>query len=132
MNNFAVVCASGSLRVGLGDEDQLTHFRHRWTDGGVDVAAGFTGAHLLHLAVAACVLNDVHREADKLGVPIDGVRVHAEGAFGEDWSSTGITYRVEVDSPADPAGIEQLIDIVDQLAEIPRAIRAGAPVTRLP
>lgn len=125
-----MVCASGSLREGLGDEDQLTHFSHRWTDGGVDVAASFTGAHVLHLAVAACVLNDLHREAGKLGVPIDGVRVAAEGRFGDDWSSTGITYRVQVDSPADAAGIEQLIEIVDQLAEIPRAIRAGAPVTR--
>ena len=35
----------------------------------------FTGGHLLHLAVAACVLNDMHREAQSRGVPIDGVLV---------------------------------------------------------
>jgi hypothetical protein len=28
---------------------------HRWTPGGVTVEAGFTGGHLLHLAVAGCV-----------------------------------------------------------------------------
>ncbi len=132
MSNFAVVCASGSLRERLAGHDHVTHFSHRWTEGGVDVAAGFTGAHVLHLAVAACVLNDLHREAQSRGVPINGVRVEAQGEFGEDWASTGITYRVEVDSPADPAGIEELITLVDQLAEIPRAIRAGAPVARTP
>lgn len=132
MNNFAAVCASGSLRQRLAGHDEVTHFSHRWTEGGVDVAASFTGAHVLHLAVAACVLNDVHREAQSRGVPIDGVLVEAEGGFGEDWRSSGITYRVEVDSPADPAGIQELITLVDQLAEIPRAIRAGAPVNRTP
>lgn len=130
MSNFAVVCASGSLRGSL-DGEPVTHFSHRWTEGGVDALATFTGAHLLHLAVAACILNDVHREADGRGVPLDGVRVEADGEFGEDWSSTGISYRIEVDSAADPAGIAELIAIVDHLAEIPRAVRAGITVTRV-
>jgi hypothetical protein len=105
-------------------------FSHRWTEVGVDIAASFTGAHVLHLTVAACVLNELHREAQSRGVPIDGVLIEAHGGFVEDWRSSGITYRVEVDSPADPAGIEELIMLVNQLAEIPRAIRSGAPVTR--
>jgi hypothetical protein len=46
-------------------------FPHRWTPGGVTVEADFTGAHLLHLAAAGCVLNDVYREA-ALGIGIDG------------------------------------------------------------
>lgn len=129
MSNYAVTCASGSLRSRL-DGRPVTHFDHRWTDGGVDVLASFTGAHLLHLSVAACVLNDLHREADGRGVPLDGVLVEAEGDFGDDWSSTGITYRVEVDSPADPSGIADLKALVDQIAEIPRAVRAGTTVAR--
>src|SRR6478609_2658137 len=61
----------------------------------------FTGAHLLHLAAAGCVLNDVYREAERLGVPIDGVRVTASGGFDTDtWQSTGISYAVDIDSPA--------------------------------
>ncbi|MFT4109429.1 OsmC family protein [Propionicimonas sp.] len=130
MSNFAVVCASGSFRDRLAGHEGVTHFGHRWTDGGVDVAAGLTGAHVLHLAVAVCVLNDLYREAQDCGIPVDGVRVEAEGEFDEDWSSTGITYRVDVDSPADLARVEDLIALVDQIAEIPRAIRAGAAVTR--
>lgn len=90
MSNYAVACASGSLRSRL-DGQPVTHLDHRWTDAGVDVLASFTGAHLLHLAVAACVLNDLHREADARGFPLNGVLVEAEGDFGDDWSSTGIT-----------------------------------------
>ncbi|MCA0295218.1 MAG: OsmC family protein [Actinobacteria bacterium] len=131
MDRYQVVCASGTLRNGLPDGAPITHFDHRWTDGGVDAAAGFTGAHVLHLAVAACVLNDLYHEAATLGIPLDGVRVDAEGAFDDNWASTGITYRVEVDSPADSERIKDLIAIVDRVAEIPRALRAGAPVTRV-
>lgn len=128
MNEFPVECATGSLR--LGDRVATSHFAHRWTDEGVDVTAGFTGAELLHVAVAACVLNDLYREAEKLGIALAGVRVQATGGFNSDWASTGIDYHVEVDSPADPASITHLVELVDELAEIPRAVRAGAPVRR--
>lgn len=128
MNEFPVECSTGSLR---GSTHATTsHFSHRWTAEGVDVAAGFTGAELLHVAVAACVLNDLYREAGKLGIPLDGVCVQASGGFTAEWASTGIGYRVEIDSPADPASIARLIDLVDELAEIPRAVRVGAPVCR--
>jgi hypothetical protein len=59
----------------------------------VTVRADFTGAHLLHLAVAGCVLNDLYREAAGLGV--------------------------------------ELLAVVDRVAEIPRAVRAGAAVGRV-
>jgi uncharacterized OsmC-like protein len=127
--SFPVVCSSGTLRPIATDEDTVTHFSHRWTDGGVEVVAGFTGAHLLHAAVAACVLNDLYREAEKLGIRLDGVRVQAEGGFGDDWASRGIRYRVELDSPADAAARKELKERVDRIAEIPRALRAGATVT---
>jgi uncharacterized OsmC-like protein len=97
----------------------------------VTVATEFTGAHLLHLAAAGCVLNDIYREAAGLGLIIDGVRVTAHGQFDpESWTSTGIHYAVEVDSAAAPDELTRLLAHVDDIAEIPRAIRAGAPVTR--
>ncbi len=129
MNEFTVECAAGSLRP--HESAAVTHFAHRWTDKGVDVTAGFTGADLLHAAVAACVLNDIYREADQRGIALSGVRVRAAGGFTAEWASTGIGYEVEVDSPADPSEIEELIMRVDGLAEIPRAVRAGAPVGRV-
>lgn len=128
MEQFEVVVGAGTFRSAASD---AVHFPHRWTAEGVTVEAAFTGAHLLHLAAAGCVLNDIYREAIDLGIQIDGVRVTASGGFDtQAWSSTGITYRAEVDSPTSPEAVAQLLDRVDAVAEIPRAIRAGAPVER--
>ena len=128
MDQFAVVVGAGSRRSTLAS---AVRFAHRWTPEGVTVEADFTGAHLLHLATAGCVLNDIYREAENLGVRIDGVRVRASGSFDSDtWASTGIVYGVEVDSPASVDELARLLDRVDEVAEIPRAIRAGATVQR--
>ena len=56
---FEVVVGAGSLS---STSDEAIHFSHRWTPEGVTVEAPFTGAHLLHLAAAGCVLNDLYRE----------------------------------------------------------------------
>jgi uncharacterized OsmC-like protein len=128
VEQFAVVTGAGSMR---SDDDGAVRFPHRWTPGGVTVVAAFTGAHLLHLAAAGCVLNDLYREAEHLGIELDGVRVTAAGDFDTGtWVSTGITYHVELDSTASADDQERLLDRVDEVAEIPRAIRAGAPVRR--
>ena len=130
MAEFEVVASAGTFRSTAPD---VVAFPHRWTDEGVTVAAEFTGAHLLHLSTAGCVLNDVYREAASLGVEVRGVRVTAGGGFDTNsWSSTGIEYAVEIDSPAGPEEIDRLLAQVDAVAEIPRAIRAGADVTRTP
>jgi uncharacterized OsmC-like protein len=95
----------------------------------VTVEAEFTGAHLLHLATAGCVLNDVYREAPAFGITLNGVRVSAEGDFDSaTWRTNGISYVVELDSEADAEQVGELLRRVDEVAEIPRAIRAGGPV----
>lgn len=127
-DGFEVRVSAGSLRP---DGGVLVEMPHRWTGQGVAVESEFTGAHLLHLAAAGCVLNDVYREAEALDLPVSGVRVSAEGGFDTDsWASTGITYRVEVDSEAPDGEVERLLARVDEVAEIPRALRAGAEVRR--
>ncbi|WP_436535869.1 OsmC family protein [Actinoplanes sp. HUAS TT8] len=129
MEQFAVVVGAGT---GRSDQPGAVRFPHRWTDEGVTVESDFTGAHLLHLAAAGCVLNDVYREAAGLNIPVDGVRVTASGGFDTTtWASTGITYRVDLRSPASAEDQARLLARVDEVAEIPRAIRAGAPVQRL-
>ena len=86
----------------------------------------------MHLAVAGYVLNDVFREAERLGVIVYGVRVTASGGFNtETWESTGIGYVVDVDSPASAGELDALLEAVDSVAEIPKSIRAGAPVERM-
>jgi uncharacterized OsmC-like protein len=129
MGEFDVVVGAGTLR-GVGAD--VVDFPHRWTSGGVAVEASFTGAHLLHLAAAGCVLNDVFREAERLDVKVHGVRVTACGSFdAETWKSTGISYVVDVDSSAADDELAVLLDAVDSVAEIPKSIRAGAPVYRV-
>jgi uncharacterized OsmC-like protein len=126
---FPVVASSGDLRP---SSHGGVEFRHHWTHDGVVVESEFTGAHLLHLSIAGCVLNDVHREAERLGVTVDGVRVAAWGDFDrETWQSTGIGYSVEVSSPASSDAIDELLRIVDDVAEIPKALRSATTVERI-
>jgi hypothetical protein len=127
-DRYRVTVGAGSLR---STEGSAVQFPHRWTPEGVTVEADFTGAHLLHLAAAGCVLNDVYREATALGVAVTGVRVVAAGGFDPDWASTGVTYSVQVDSAASAEALAGVLDVVDDVAEIPRALRAGAPVRRV-
>ena len=99
---------------------------------GTSFAAAFTGGHFLHLAVAVCVLNDLYREAERMGVPLDSVSATAEGGFGGDpVVSTGITYSVSVVSPADESEVQRLIGHVDEIAEIPNTLRKSTVVARL-
>lgn len=128
MGQFDVVVAAGSFR---SPETSVVRFPHRWTPDGVTVRAEFTGAHLLHVAAAGCVLNDLYREAAALDIRLDGARVSATGEFDtETWTSKGISYSVELDSPAGADDTAHLLEVVDAVAEIPRALRAGAPVHR--
>jgi hypothetical protein len=129
-NRFEVAVGAGML---MSDSAAARRFPHRWTPEGVTVEADFTGGHLLHLAAAGCVLNDVYREAARLGIDVQGVRVTAAGGFDTaTWQSTGIGYSVEVSSDAPAGELAHLLEVVDEVAEIPRAIRAGALVRRVP
>jgi hypothetical protein len=126
---FPVSLTAGTLR-----SDDVTDgwtIPHVWTDGGVHVRTAPNGAGVLHVAVALCVLNDLFRDGEALGVPVRGVRVDARGEFdAESWASTGITYAVTVDSVASDDEVGKLVAHVDEVAEIPRALRAGTSVER--
>lgn len=127
--DFGVRVAAGSFRSQVRADAVLPH---RWTADGVAIELQFTGAHLLHLAAAGCVLNDLYREAEQAGIRLDGALVTADGDFDmTTWQSTGITYRVELDSPAGREEQQRLLAIVDAVAEIPKALRLGAPVDRV-
>jgi uncharacterized OsmC-like protein len=127
-NRFEVAVGAGTL---ISSSGSAVRFPHRWTPGGVTVEADFTGGHLLHLAAAGCVLNDIYREAGALGIELNGVRVTAAGGFDTtSWRSTGISYSVEVSSDAPADELANRLSVVDDVAEIPRAIRAGASVQR--
>jgi hypothetical protein len=127
-DDFAVTLTAGSLR---GEEALGWVVPHVWTEQGVVVDAPPNGAGLLHVAVALCVVNDLYREGDALGVPVAGVKVTARGGFDTtSWISTGISYAVEIDSFSSAAEVDKLVDRVDEVAEIPRVLRAGTSVER--
>ncbi|HET8598687.1 MAG TPA: OsmC family protein [Segeticoccus sp.] len=128
-DQFEVVVGAGSLRA---DDEAAVRFAHPWTTEGVTVEADFTGGHLLHVAVAGCVLNDLYRAAAEAGIELAGVRVAASGGFdARTWASTGISYTVDIDSADAPGRLAALLALVDASAEIPRAVRAGASVRRV-
>jgi OsmC-like protein len=119
--DYEVVVSAGSLRPAAGG----VVMAHRWTTEGVVVEADVMGAHL------GCVLNDLYREAERLGIGIDGARVRATGGFDPaTWSSTGVDYEVVVESEASDEEIERLVGVVDEVAEIPKALRSGTTVRR--
>jgi len=92
----------------------------------------FTGGHLLHLAVAGCVYDDLFREAAARGITLTHVSVSADGGFaGEPCASTGIGYRIQVKGDASAADLEELVAHVEEIAEVPSAIRLGAEVRLL-
>ena len=125
--HHTVTAGAGTLAV-----DDGIAVEHPWTGSGVTFDAAFSGAHLLHLAVAGCVLNSVYREAERRGSHLDGVRVNARGTFDPDsWHSLGIEYDVAVDSSLDDVEVADLVARVEQDAEIPRTLSHPTTVTRV-
>jgi organic hydroperoxide reductase OsmC/OhrA len=88
------------------------------------------GGELLMLALATCYCNDLYREAQRLGIPIDSVEVEATARFpGIGLAATDIRYRARVSSSASPEAIADLLRQTDAVAEIHNTLRAGVPVT---
>ncbi|HEX3931494.1 MAG TPA: OsmC family protein [Nocardioides sp.] len=126
--DFPVVLSAGSLRAEAADGWVPPPV---WTEEGVVVTAAPHGAGPLQVSVALCVLNDLFREARQQGPSVSGARAAARGELDEEtWQSTGITYEVQVDSPASAEEVTTLLRHVDAVAEIPRTLRGGTPVER--
>ncbi len=90
---------------------------------------GFNGGQLLNLAVAACISNDLFREAARDGIAVRRVRVSARSDYAGDPAVSGpILYDVEVDGDAPTERLAELLRGVDQIAEIPNSIRRGTDV----
>ncbi len=90
---------------------------------------GFNGGQLLNLAVAACISNDLYREAARLGISLERVRVTVDSDYvGDPAISTPIEYEVEISGDASAERLEELVALVDRIAEIPNSLRAGTGV----
>ena len=93
---------------------------------------GFSGGHLLNLAVAACVSNDLFRDAAKAGITLTRVRVTASSDYtGTPAVSSPIHYEVELKGDASEDRLRALLEETDRIAEIPNSIRRGTEVRLL-
>jgi putative redox protein len=90
---------------------------------------GFNGGQLLYLSIAACVSNDVYREAATMGIAVRRVSVDVDGDFpGRGSASTPIDVAVTIDADADDGRVDALLAEVDRVAEIPNSLRGTVPV----
>ena len=87
------------------------------------------GGEFLMLALATCYCNDLYREAQRLGIPIQGAQIEALAEFpGIGLAATNIRYRARVHSSAPAPEIARLFRETDAVAEVHNTVRAGVPV----
>lgn len=87
------------------------------------------GGEFLMLALATCYCNDLYREAARLGLQLDHVRVEATAEFGGvGVAATNVRYRASVRSPASPEAVAHLLRETDAVAEVHNTLRRGAQV----
>jgi len=97
-------------------------------------AAGYgssvNGGELLMLSLATCFCNDIYREADKRKIPVSAVEVEVTGDFGaEGEPGSNFQYKAHVTADASQQEINDLINYVDQIAEIHNTLRKGISIT---
>jgi OsmC-like protein len=92
----------------------------------IDVA---TGGHVLHLALAQCVFNNVLRIAQERELALSDVRVTADGGFDEDGTaSTGIDCAIELSGAADRSNLTGLAREAFDASSVVAVLRRGGSV----
>jgi uncharacterized OsmC-like protein len=113
----------------LGSAGGITVVADRPAAGG-GRGVGFNGGQLLYLAVAACVSNDIYREAATMGITVRRVHVTVDGDFPARGAPSGpVDVAVAIDADADDTVVDALLAEVDRVAEIPNSLRGTIPVT---
>jgi hypothetical protein len=102
---------------------------HHLTDRAEIHAEVLSGGHLLHLAVAGCLFNDILREARTRGIVVTDLRVGADGDFGgEPLTSGGITYAIDIAGDAPERDLRGLVAYCEAAGAIPHTLRRGTGV----
>lgn len=91
---------------------------------------GFNGGQLLYMSIAACISNDLYREAAARGITLSHVAIDVDGDFpARGAPSSPIEVSLTVAGNASENELAALVDEVDRIAEIPNSIRGTTPVT---
>ena len=119
----------GAGPTALGSAGPFTVVADRPVEGGGN-GRGFNGGQLFYLSIAACISNDLYREARTRGIDLSSVKVSVDGDFpARGKPSTPIEVSLVVAGAAPEQELSELVDEVDRIAEIPNSIRATTPVT---
>lgn len=90
---------------------------------------GFNGGQLMYASIAACVSNDLYREAATMGIALTRVSLTVVGEFpGRGQPSGPVTVEVELEGHAPEARLDELLAVVDEVAEIPNSMRGTTPI----
>ena len=125
-----VINSPGSHQVAVrtGSNEHRLSVSPKSSGGG----SATNGGEFLMLALATCYCNDLYREAERLGISVDGVEVEATATFpGVGLAATDIRYRARVSSAAPAQDIDRLLAETDAVAEVHNTIRSGARVVRV-
>lgn len=118
----------GEGPTALGTAGKLTLVVDRPASAG-GRGLGFSGGQLLYLSIAACVSNDLYREAVTQGIRLGRVAVEVDGDFpARGAPSTPISVAVDIEADAGDEAIDALLAEVDRVAEIPNSLRGTIPV----
>ena len=116
---------NGPTALGWGGPFTLVADRPQPAGGG----RGFNGGQLLYLSIAACISNDLFREATSRGITLTDVALTVDGDFpGRGEPSSPISVTLSLVGDASQADLAALVDEVDRIAEIPNSIRGTTPV----
>lgn len=116
----------GPTALGEAGPFTLTVDRPTTVGGG---GLGFNGGQLLYLSIAACLSNDIYREAATMGIDLHGVEITVDGDFpARGAGSTPITVDIAIRTAAPDDQVLALVAEVERVAEIPRTIREAPPI----
>jgi uncharacterized OsmC-like protein len=102
---------------------------HHLTDRASIVIDTLSGGHLLHLAVAGCLFNDILRAAGQRGITLTDLRISADGEFvGDPLLSTGVHYAVTVAGDAPDDVLRALVAECQDASAVAQSLRRGTPV----
>ena len=90
---------------------------------------GFNGGQLFYLSIAACLSNDLYREAAGAGVTVTGVVVEVDGDFpapGD--ASSPVTVDIDIEGVGSDEALRALLDRVIGMAEIPKSMASTTPI----
>jgi uncharacterized OsmC-like protein len=104
-------------------------FEHHLTERAQITIGTLSGGHLLHLAVAGCLFNDILREAGRRGITITELQIAADGDFaGDPLLSTGVRYGVTIAGEAPDAELRSLVADCQEASTVAGSLRRGTSV----